>query len=403
MGRQYFLVTALMMAVVSLPAQAVTVDDARAKGLAWMVRHQAGDGSWVDSADNQITSTAVATEALALSGVRTGYVAGAAATWLLNAESRSVDALARQITALSASGIDTKALVARLLAAKAKGQGGALVWGAYPGYTMGMPDTALALEALLAAGDPGAAYTVAILKQMARTDGGWGYGSPQLSGNSSLIATAQAVRVLAIFTTANPGSKAGAEAAVSGGINWLLARKKNDGGFAEDATQSGTNDLAKMGQVLETALVWNTLSAAKQAGYAAAQTASATSTLSGAETFLLAKQNADGAWGNDALQTAAVLQMWGRLGTLADTDHDGVPDAVEQVLGSNTSVADARELPKGNGNPVSSTDISQGDNGDVPLPPWSIATLGGALLTLIERRRRASPKKSTPSNSQESA
>ena len=71
--------------LVSLPAaQAATqpqLDTLRAKSLAYLVAQQKGDGSWRDPSGNGIQATASVIEALAQSGIKTGYVPGAAISW----------------------------------------------------------------------------------------------------------------------------------------------------------------------------------------------------------------------------------------------------------------------------------------------------------------------------------
>lgn len=335
---------------------------------------------------------------MSISGVTYGYVTGAGATWLLNATPSSIDGMARQIMGVASVGADTSPLVTKLLAARSAGQGSAPVWGAYPGYTMSMPDTALGLEALQAAGRAEAGNTITVLTQLQMSDGGWTYGDTTTASFSDLIPTAEGLRVAARYLIANPSAKTSTvDTNLGKAVTWLVGRKKNDGGFADDANRSGTSDAAKPGQVQETALVWNALSMAKQAGITAAGTSATATVMTNAENFVIGKQTADGGFGGDALQTANVLRMWANNGLLADTDHDGVPDVAEAVLNTNANVADARNLPKGNGNPVpptllNGTGAQADDVADTPtLPEWGAILMGSLLmLAMLYRGKRQS-------------
>lgn len=375
-------------------AQAVTPATARAKAYAWLVQQQKGDGSWVDASNNQLVTTAVAVQAMSISGVTYGYVTGAGATWLLNASPSSVDGMSRRILALSAVGADTAPMVKQLLAARSAGQNSSAAWGAYPKYSVGMPDTALGIEAMMAVNGLISAPTP-LLTQLQISDGGWAYGTYSQATRSDLIPTAHTLRVLAKYLIANPSAKTSTVDANAGkAVNWLLARKKNDGGFAEDANSSGSNDPTKPGQIIETSLVWTALNAAKQAGITAANVSAVTTVTTNAENFIIGKQLADGSFGGDALQTASALRMWADSGLMADADHDGVPDAVEAVLNTNATVADSRTLPKGNGNPVAPklvTAVVDGnsDSADTPtLPEWGAILMGSVLMLSMLRGNR---------------
>ncbi|MCX5804630.1 MAG: hypothetical protein NT010_00995 [Proteobacteria bacterium] len=76
------------------------IDNARYKGLAWLMTHQLGDGSWQAAPGLEVQSTAAALDALTNAGIRTGYSFGAAVSWLMNADAPSVDSLSRKIIAL---------------------------------------------------------------------------------------------------------------------------------------------------------------------------------------------------------------------------------------------------------------------------------------------------------------
>lgn len=375
--------------LVHLPAaQAATqaqLDTLRAKSLAYLVAQQKGDGSWRDASGNGIQATASGIEALAQSDMKTGYVPGAAISWLLNAEAPSTDSMARQIAALARIGVAVNHLVPRLLANQTFIDGR---WGAYKNYQASMPDTALAFDALLAANTsvPTDAQLVAITGMKA-ADGGWPYRISAPGGaKSAVIPTAYAVLVLSRYVVARPSAATASSPGITDGVNWLLARKKNDGGFAEDADAAGTNDPATPGQVFETALVQSALATAKQANIAAAQTPAATLALAQIDDFLIARQGADGGWSADPFQTALAARAQPAV-ILADADRDGLPDVVEPYLNHNAAVADSRDLPKGNGDP--NNVAAAPSDGDVPLPLWSIVMLGAGLLGAVMRKHAA--------------
>lgn len=346
--------TVLAIAVfASLPtahaAAQIELDQMRAKSLAYLVSQQKGDGSWRDASGNGVQATASALEAMTNSGIKTGYVPGAAVSWLMNENASSTDSLARQIAALARHNVGVNHLVPLLMANKNLIDGR---WGAYKGYQASMPDTALAFDALLAANTsvPTDAQLVAITGMQA-TDGGWPYRVEAPGGaKSAVIPTAYAVLVLSRYVTARASAQNVSETHIADGISWLLARKKTNGGFAEDAAADGTHNTAKAGHTFETALVQTALAAAKQAGLAAAQTTAATQALTDMENFLVDRQSTDGSWSGDPFQAALTARALPAV-TLADADSDGLPDAVEPYLNHNVAVADSRDLPKGNGNP----------------------------------------------------
>ena len=124
-------------------------------------------------------------------------------------------------------------------------------------------------------------------------------------------------------------------AAISNGLNGLLAKKKADGGFG-DGTASTVADTALAYLALRTLRPADTAAAPALAYLLAAQTAAAGGAL--------------GSWGNNALLTAlAMKSLPPPASPLADTDGDGIPDVVEPYTGTNPSVADSRFLARGNG------------------------------------------------------
>src|SRR5207247_1604018 len=124
--------------------QTARVDSARVKGLAWLLTHQRGDGSWKGPAGTEVTATAAALEGLTRAGLK-GYPYVAGISWLGNATTASVDSLARKIVALRQANLDVSAPIEQLRAWK---NTITHTWGAYEGFETSFPDTALALAAL---------------------------------------------------------------------------------------------------------------------------------------------------------------------------------------------------------------------------------------------------------------
>ncbi|MHB1176551.1 MAG: putative Ig domain-containing protein [Sulfuriferula sp.] len=326
---------------VNLAAQAATpaqLDAVRAKSLAWFYTHQNGDGSWQTASGIKTQPTALAMDALANAGLKSARPYAMAQAWLANAPTSSNDSLSRQVNALAHSGANVSALTQRLITQR---DDTTKSWGAYAKYQGGFPDTALAMDALLASGaayaDTGSGLGFIAYKQNA--DGGWPNSATEPnSAASRLIPTAQNVLTLSRYKPLGWN----VDSYLTNGVNWLKSQQKGDGGFAEDTG-------ATIGNPYDTALVYQALNQAKLAGNAAA--IGAQTTLDNAQTFLVNNQGTDGSWGGDALATAVALQTLPAT-TLADTDKDGVPDVVEALLGTNPGVADAHGLTAGNGQSV---------------------------------------------------
>jgi hypothetical protein len=123
------------------------LNQSRIAGLAWLVTHQSGDGSWKETNGSSIQSTSAGIAALANAGLVLGYPYSAAVTNLQNAEASSVDSLSRQITTLNSAGLNVSPLITKLN----QWQNYDSAWGAYKGYGSSLPDTPLALIALLKA------------------------------------------------------------------------------------------------------------------------------------------------------------------------------------------------------------------------------------------------------------
>lgn len=310
--------------------QTAPIDDARYKGVAWLITHQSGDGSWRGAPGLEVAETAAAIEALVNAGITQGDTFATGVAWLQNHQADSADALSRQIIALYKAGRDTSGLMTRLIALRNDTDRS---WGAYDHYSGSFPDTSLAMDAIKTTVTPyaDAGYGIGFIAGKQNSNGGWPYYKDPLSTlPSKIIPTAHNLLTLNRYklvynVTAN----------LSNGIAWLKTQQIiPSGGFGE-----GT------GTVLETALAYRAL---------VAELGSADPAAVNAQSFLLAQQQVNGSWGtNDALLTTLTLAAL-PAAALPDTDKDGLPDGVETpaLLGTNPNVADGHRLRKGNGQSV---------------------------------------------------
>ena len=310
------------------------LNQSRISGLAWLVTHQSGDGSWKSPSGLAIQSTAAALDALANAGIKQGYVYAASQAWLGNTDGNSVDSLSRKTIALYHSGANVSPLTSRLLLQR---NDLSKAWGAYSKYQSTFPDSALALDAILVTGTTYAdtGYTLGFVAGKQNTDGGWPYStSAPTAPPSSMIPSANNVLMLSHAKAKGWG----VDANITNGVNWLTSHVKSDGGFTDDT-------IASTGSPLETALAYLALNQAKIAGNAAAISAQAT--IDNAALFLVNNQGADGSWGEDPFATAMALQTLPAT-TLADSNKNGVPDVVEAYLGWSSATPN-RAIATGNG------------------------------------------------------
>ncbi|OQW85830.1 MAG: hypothetical protein BWK72_20220 [Rhodoferax ferrireducens] len=369
MDRQHFLASALLMAAVSLSTHAVTVSEARAKGLKWLVQTQKGDGSFSGPQGLETQATAASVEAMLAGGMNRSPQYGRALSWLANASGASVDSRAWQAMALVAAGRDatTIATVLRddrnMSAAKAGAVlTGVALWGPFPGFSASLPDTALALGAIRGAGvtytNDTTELTVTVLCHTLNAQltaapwlGSWSHalpenGQPAHMVNGSLGATALTLfelkkqRQANRFISGSACSRTSPSAVDTAMVNaktWLLAQANGDGAFAERAPQSGNLESPSP---VATALAVRAL-----APFAAEGDAAASAAITKAQTWLASQQAADGSWRSDPFVTARVLAALPTASgpQLADADNDGLPDVVEQQLGTQTVVADAQD------------------------------------------------------------
>lgn len=351
MGRTARILLCVMLAAPAAQAMAAAsatqLDNMRAHGLAWLYTHQQGDGSWQTAAGFKLQPTGLAIDALNNAGLKNAYPVTAAQAWIANVPASSNDSLARQTIAIAHSGANAQASAQRLIGQR---DGQSLGWGAYKQYQAGFPDTALALDAILASGlsyaDTG--YGLGFIISHQNVNGGWPNSATEPGvAASHLIPSAHSVYTLSRYKQVQGYN---VDSNITNGVNWLKSVQKADGGFAEDSSASSGNPY-------DTALVYLALNQAKLAGNAAA--VAAQSNIDNAQLFLVNTQTADGSWsGGDALATALALQAVPAT-TLTDTDHDGIPDVVEALIGTNPNVADARGLAGGNGLAVSGLTVAK--------------------------------------------
>lgn len=331
----------LVSASGALAATPEQLDQSRNKGLAWLFINQKGDGSWRTSSGLEVQATSAAMEAFMNFGIYHGRSFSAAESWLTNTEAFSTDSLSRQSMALYRSGANVATLTSRLTAMQYYPTAS---WGAYDQHSGSFPDTSLAMDAIwvtyTAYSDSDTSYSLGfIIDTQNLSDGGWPYTTyEQGTPASRLIPTVYNVITLShYYWDWDVGSS------ISSGVQWLTARQKADGSFADDSS-------AATGSVLETALAYLAIKEAQNAGDPVAL--GAQSVMDKALNFIISRQQGDGSWEGTPFQTAVALQTLPAT-ILADTDMDGIPDVVETVMGTNPLVADHSGLTGGNGQSVS--------------------------------------------------
>ena len=342
----------LALHIATPPVCHADVVAARTAGLAYLVTQQDGIGAWHPSGGLEVSATAEALSALAVSGMNNSspYVRGAA--WLANTDASSVDSLARKLIALKQAGMDTAADVTLLLNSRSSSSG--YIWGSYKGYGASYPDTALGLMALrLSGGGYGDLVQLGVavceILRSQRSDGGWSYSSPPLSASASnpeptltsssavlptayILLELHEVRLATGWTTIPSCGTYNLATAVTNALNFIWTKRNPaDGGFSDDATSTA----------LETALAYRVIK----------KLLPGDSRGTDALNWLISHQNTDGSWPGGAFASTIVLASLDPA-ILPDTDHDGVPDPVEQRLGTNPGIPDARYIAKGNGQAI---------------------------------------------------
>ena len=359
------------------PAQA-TIDDARAKGIKWLVQTQKGDGAFVGLQGLEVQATSAAVEAMLAAGVTRSPQYTRALAWLANAPGASLDSRAWQVAALAAAGRNATGIAGAIrderntsVAKSGSITGGISTWGAYPGYGSGTLDTALGYGALRSAGvtytNDTTELTITVLCNIlpaqlvsAPWSGAWPQalpqnGQPSHASAGSLAATAimlfelkkqrQAGRYLSggACGKTSPGD---IDIAMTSAKTWLMAQANADGGFAERNPQTSALEAS--------APVTSALAVRALALFAAEGDAAATTAITNARNWLVTQQNADGSWRGDPFVSARVVAALPAASgvQLTDSDLDGLTDVVEQQLGTQVLVADAQGQLDPNANAV---------------------------------------------------
>lgn len=350
---------ALWCALSAGSAQAATptpqqLSQAQANGLAWLYKNQNGDGSWgaSQSGGSAAFATSAVLDAFKGYGISKGIAYTAGVANLGSASPLSTDGRARQISTLSAAGLDVSAMTTVLSQQTVDGTGG---WGAFPNYGASILDTALVANALIKASSSG--YTTSQLQTLVcnvfgpgqrSVDNGWGYGLPLTNEASSASSSALLPSVYAVLALQNMvgqgiasasncsnGSSYTLSTMISKGVGYLKTKQNTatDKGFGENSTSSA----------LETALAYLAINAVNKSD----------TTLVDAQNYLISTQGSNGAWSNDAFVSALALQVF--AAPLTISGQDGVPDAVKTALGLASSSATTPNYMGGNGQAVAGT------------------------------------------------
>lgn len=395
----------LLLAMTFASTAQATVDDARAKGVKWLIETQKGDGSFAGLQGLEVQSTSAAVDAMLAAGMTRSPQYARALAWLANAPGGSLDSRAWQASALASAGRDATTIAGTIrderntVAAQAGSTGsGRATWGAYPGYGASTTDTALGYGALRSAGMSYTGdtnelkFTVLcniLPAQLAVSPwfGAWPQALPQSSqpahaSSGSLSATAfmlyelkkqmQAGRISTGGTSCNSNTApASIDTAMTSAKTWLIAQANADSGFAERNPQTGNLEASSP---VATALAIRALVLFSAEGDSASTTA-----ITNARTWLAAQQNADGSWKGDPFVTARVLAALPvAVGTqLTDSDQDGITDVVEQQLGTQIMVADAQNQLDPNANAVPGINATSFSASGVLGEPFS-HTLSGS-------------------------
>ena len=359
----YIILSAFTLNAWAVAPTAAQLNQSRIAGLAWLMSHQSGEGSWKGSDGAAIQPTSAGISALVNAGVKQGYPYSTAVAYLQNSEAPSVDSLSRQIMTLNSVGGNVTPLIAKLN----QWQNGKSGWGAYKGYSSSLPDTPLAMLAEIQTRTLNMTTVFSTLcyglMNAQRVDNSFPYlpsgtSTPTSQSTGSLIPTLYAMLALNATSTYTGWSSITCSqlqnnvwvpttftlnTMVNNAATWILSKQSaTDGGFGDFGQST----------VLETALAYQVLKQIAPVTYA--------TQLGNAQGFLIAQQRVDGSWGGDPLATALALQTLPTLasGALVDTNKNGMPDAVEAFLGLTPAVAN-RSFAVGNGQSILGLTASQ--------------------------------------------
>lgn len=344
------------------------VDQARVQGLKYLVQTQQGDGSFSGLQGLDVQATAAAIEAMLAGGLNKSPQYGRALAWLANTSADSIDARSWQVAALVAAGRDVNNIAGGIRDERNVSiiYGGSVttgfaVWGPFPDSGSSLPDTVLAYGALRGASVTysndtserlvtALCYILPAQLTAAPWAGSWPHaagqaGQPGHIARASLISTALTLYELKKQRQAGrypSGSTCGKtspgviDIAMANAKTWLIAQANSDGGFAERSPQ--TNAL-EPSSPLASALAIRAL-----ALFAAEGDSASTTAVASARIWLATQQDSDGSWRGDPFVTARVLAaLPTAIGAqVADADNDGMPNVIEQALGTQTSIADAQ-------------------------------------------------------------
>jgi|GEM_PF-5299575 len=323
-------------------SQTQAIDDAsfyqnKVEGIAWLLEHQNGDGSWGENGA-KVAATSEVLQLLRNNNVQHSPHYARALSWLANKKTNSTDYLARKIIALETAGLNTAqmGLVDELLLRRNSFGS----WGTYEAEHPSIIDSSLAFQSLyisshtIKTAESTAFSNTVLYARQANNMGfphlGWFVGrglSPQIAPTSF------ALKGLADLKRHGVDRRSYMTLAA----NWLISKQQTNGSFADD-NEFNTS-------TLQTALAYTGLQATESVN---ANVSGRDSALTDAQNFLFTQQQANGSWHNDSYQTAIVLNTLSNT-SFIDTDNDGIPDDVELILGSNVAVADSIDYVQGNG------------------------------------------------------
>ncbi len=355
---------------VALAATDAQVQDARNRAVAWLVLQQSGEGNWSQAGASGVLTAASAISAMRAAGAK-GYPYHAALAWLSNVETASVDSLSRQIVALIEAQRQHDTLVATLdewksptvirrVGAQAVIEPDAALWGTARAHEFNFLDTAIALRAkrkstsnsldVSAAAATLACHLLPHQSTVPSAPGrAWPLTFPAGGSNQgahtnvvpSLLVTAllavEIHEIKAQYGIADSlicgGTPRSISAAVNDAAAWILSRRGANGGFSDRGSSPPT-----ITNVVDSAIAY--------AALAVISPVNAGPTLD----YLIAQQNsASGHWNSEVVATALVASVLPPTPIQVDTDGDGMPDALEALLGTSPTVRDGRGFAGGQG------------------------------------------------------
>ncbi|MEP7009964.1 MAG: prenyltransferase/squalene oxidase repeat-containing protein [Acidobacteriota bacterium] len=299
----------LFLGGVMLAAAAAAQTEAR--GVAFLVAGQAGDGRWNSAEVRPTQATTEALRALQDLGIPSGARA-AAGDFLSLAPIEDSDDRARRIVALGLEGRNVASLAADLATA-ADSEGG---WGLASRYGNDPLDSALALEAfaqqpILALPELSEAFLAFLSLQNA--DGGWPCVTvADQPADSEIYCTGLAVSALARF-----GGQFYVEPQIARAIAYLRSQENPDGGFGSPGAPDAGAGSARIVRTASAALGLAAAGALRvDGGGADPRPISA---------FLSTAQQPDGGWSRDPFTTALALRAFHALAA-APFCGDGVAE-----------------------------------------------------------------------------